>query len=289
MSRKLWMFKRQMTANSIQPIIFLSHGAGPSFYMDAEQAPMFKGLDKNSKAARVLKSFVSDNHIKPPRALVVLSAHWQEETCCINTNDKHSLLYDYGGFPPETYTLEWPVTGDLDVARRVKELLEAGGIECKEEKKRGLDHGVFVPLKLVFPAADIPVIQVSLLNSLDMSEHLKIGEALSDLCKENVLVIGSGFATHGGLSPEGLMWAEPFKEWIHNVLSNSKYSASERKTKFLEYKKVKTFSKAHPTSEHFIPIAICCAASGYQAAEILFSEFSVGCLLNDQYRFPAAK
>ncbi|XP_021363429.1 4,5-DOPA dioxygenase extradiol-like [Mizuhopecten yessoensis] len=276
-----------MSAKNVQPIIFLSHGAGPSFYIDAKQAPNLKGLDKDSKAAAVLKSFVSDHQIKSPKALVVLSAHWQEKTCSVNINEQHSLLYDYGGFPQETYQLQWPVVGDLGVARRVKELLEAGGFACKEENKRGLDHGVFVPLKLVFPEANVPVIQVSLLKSLDMAEHLKIGEALSDLSKENILVIGSGFATHGGLSTGGLVWAKPFKEWIHDVVSNSKHSAAERKQKFLDYKKVETFSKAHPAIEHFLPIAICCAASGYQAAEILFSEFSIGCLLNDHYRFPA--
>ncbi|XP_060071773.1 uncharacterized protein LOC132551614 [Ylistrum balloti] len=276
-----------MSSNSVQPIIFLSHGAGPSFYIDASQAPMLKGLDRDSKAARVLKNFASDHQIKTPRALVVLSAHWKEDTCTINTKDKHSLLYDYGGFPPETYKLQWPVVGDLDISRRTKELLEAKGIACREETQRGLDHGVFVPLKLVFPEANVPVVQVSLLKGLDMNEHLKIGEALSELSKENVMVVGSGFTTHGGISPAGLEWAEPFKKWIHDVLSNSKYSAAERKQKFLEYKKVKTFSKAHPTAKHFIPIVICCAASGYQAADILFSEFSIGCLLNDHYRFPA--
>ncbi|XP_069124919.1 uncharacterized protein [Argopecten irradians] len=277
-----------MADDLTQPVIFLSHGAGPSYYMDVKQTPMFKGLDKNSKAATVLRNFVADHQIRTPKAIVVFSAHWEETSCTVNTKENHTLLYDYGGFPPEAYTIEWPVTGDPEVARRVKGLLEARGITCKEEKKRGLDHGVFVPLKLVFPKADIPVVQVSLLRSMDMSEHLKIGEALSTLSKENILVIGSGFATHAGLSKD-LPWAEPFKEWLHDVISNPKYSANERKTKILNFKTVETFSKAHPSREHFIPIGICCAASGYQPAEILFSEFSIGCLLNDHYRFPALK
>ncbi|OWF45659.1 4,5-DOPA dioxygenase extradiol-like protein [Mizuhopecten yessoensis] len=276
-----------MSAKNVQPIIFLSHGAGPSFYIDAKQAPNLKGLDKDSKAAAVLKSFVSDHQIKSPKALVVLSAHWQEKTCSVNINEQHSLLYDYGGFPQETYQLQWPVVGDLGVARRVKELLEAGGFACKEENKRGLDHGVFVPLKLVFPEANVPVIEVSLLKSLDMAEHLKIGEALSDLSKENILVIGSGFASHAGMCQTDLPWAEPYRKWLHDLVSNPKYSAKERKDRFLAYSEEKSFSSAHKTIEHFLPIAMSCAASGYQPGTILHSEFVMGSLLYDHYKFQA--
>lgn len=157
------MLTRDMTTDICQPIIFLSHGAGPSFYIDAKDAPYFKGMDKDSWAAAVLRSFVKDHNIKTPRALVVLSAHWEESTCSVTSSEHPSLYYDYGGFPSETYQLQWSVPGSPDVAKRVKELLEAQGIPCKEDSRRGLDHGVFVPLKLVFPKADIPGINYSLL------------------------------------------------------------------------------------------------------------------------------
>ncbi|XP_033745023.1 4,5-DOPA dioxygenase extradiol-like [Pecten maximus] len=220
-----------MSVSECQPAIFLSHGAGPSFYMDATTEPRVKGLDKDSTAANVLKSFVTDHSITTPKALVVFSAHWEEEICSVTSPENYSLVYDYGDFqwPPETYEVRWPVTGAPDVAKRVKDLLEARGIPCNEDNKRGLDHGVFIPLKLVFPEANIPVVEVSLLKSYDMGEHLKIGEALSDLSKENILVIGSGFASHSGMCESNLPWAEPFREWLHDLVSNPNYSPNERK------------------------------------------------------------
>ena len=139
-----------------QPVLFLSHGAGPSYYIDAKTMPMFKGLDKDSKAADFLRSLVKTHDLKKPEAILVISAHWEESVCTVNTNSKHSLYYDYYNFPPETYKLSWPVKGAPEVAKKVKYLLEERGISCKENSERGLDHGVFIPLILVYPEADIP-------------------------------------------------------------------------------------------------------------------------------------
>ncbi|XP_021363373.1 4,5-DOPA dioxygenase extradiol-like [Mizuhopecten yessoensis] len=278
-----------MSVSQCQPTVFLSHGAGPSFYMDATVEPKVKGLDKDSNAVKGLKSFVADHNIITPKALVVFSAHYDEDICSVTSSENYSLDYDYGDFqwPPETYEIRWPVVGAPDVAMRVKELLESKGISCNADSNRGLDHGVFVPLKLVFPEADIPVIEVSLLKSLDMAEHLKIGEALSDLSKENILVIGSGFASHAGMCQTDLPWAEPYRKWLHDLVSNPKYSAKERKDRFLAYSEEKSFSSAHKTIEHFLPIAMSCAASGYQPGTILHSEFVMGSLLYDHYKFQA--
>jgi aromatic ring-opening dioxygenase catalytic subunit (LigB family) len=141
---------------TLQPVLFLSHGAGPSYYLDARTMPMFNGLDKDSKAADFLRTLVKTHGLKKPEAILVISAHWEESVCTVNTNSKHSLYYDYYNFPPEMYKLSWPVKGAPEVARKVKRLLEEHGITCNENGDRGLDHGVFVPLKLVYPDADIP-------------------------------------------------------------------------------------------------------------------------------------
>lgn len=139
-----------------QPVVFLSHGAGPSYYLDTSEMPVFKGLDKYSKAADFLRNFVKTTGIMKPEVILVISAHWEEKDWTVNTNSKHSLYYDYYNFPPKTYKLEWTPPGAPDVARDVKKLLEDRGIPCHENSKRGLDHGVFVPLKLVYPEANIP-------------------------------------------------------------------------------------------------------------------------------------
>ncbi|XP_069124916.1 uncharacterized protein [Argopecten irradians] len=278
-----------MSVSECQPVIFLSHGAGPSLFMDANIEPRITGLDKDSKATNTLKTFVKDHNIATPKALVVFSAHWEEEVCSVSSPENYSLDYNYGDFqwPAETYEIRWPVSGSSDVAKRVKELFDVKGIPYHEDNKRGLDHGVFIPLKLVFPEANIPVVEVSLLKSYDMGDHLKIGEALMDLSKENILVIGSGFATHSGMCEAGLPWAEPFRDWLHDLVSNPSYSPNERKNRFLAYTEEETFTSAHKTPEHFLPIALCCAAGGYQAGSILHSEFTIGSLLYDHYKFQA--
>lgn len=139
-----------------QPVLFLSHGAGPSYYMDTKEMPVFKDLDKNSKAADFLRNIVKTVGIKKPEAILVLSAHWEESVCTVNTSSEHSLYFDYYNFPSEMYKLTWPVRGAPDIAKQVISLLQQRGIMCKENLQRGLDHGVFVPLKLAFPDADVP-------------------------------------------------------------------------------------------------------------------------------------
>jgi aromatic ring-opening dioxygenase catalytic subunit (LigB family) len=141
---------------AIQPVLFLSHGAGPSFYLDAKTMPRFKGMDKDSAAAEFLRNVNKTVGLKKPEAILVISAHWEESVWTVNTNSKHSLYFDYYNFPPETYELKWPAKGAPEVARKVKALLEDRGIKCSENSKRGLDHGVFVPLKLAYPDADVP-------------------------------------------------------------------------------------------------------------------------------------
>lgn len=139
-----------------QPVIFLTHGAGPSFFLDGERHKWCKGLDKHSKAAQFFKDFTENVNLNKPTAILVFSAHWEETLCTIQTNSKPELYYDYGGFPPETYNLAWGARGAPDIAKQARNLLESNGIQCVENSKRGFDHGVFVPLKQMFPKADIP-------------------------------------------------------------------------------------------------------------------------------------
>lgn len=142
--------------SSSQPTVFLSHGGGPSFFMDAKQSPHFKGIDKDSNAAEFLRNFTKHAGLRAPKALLVFSAHWNEKECTINSAAKHKLYFDYGGFPKFTYELKWPVTGAPNLAKKVKSLLENSGIQSNKTESRGLDHGVFIPLMLVYPDATIP-------------------------------------------------------------------------------------------------------------------------------------
>lgn len=273
---------------SRQPVIFLSHGGGPSYFLSAKDMPSFKGMDKDSKAADFLRNLVKSVGLNRPEAILVLSAHWEENVCTVNTATDHSLYFDYYNFPPETYKISWPVKGLPSVANKVKRALESKGIQCEENSRRGLDHGVFVPLKLVFPQADIPVCQLSLFNSPNIEQHLKIAEALADLRHEGILIIGSGFATHSVGKPgsQPLPWAMSYRKWLNDVMTNDRYTPQERKALLADcLEKVPEIRNAHPTLDHFIPLIMCSAVAGYTSGRLLYSEFITGSLLNEHYLF----
>jgi len=131
-----------------------------------------------------------------PEAIIVFSAHWEASEVSIILSQKPSLYYDYYGFPEESYHIQYPVAGNPKLAARVQSLLETKKVACHMEDNRGLDHGVFVPLKIMYPQADIPTVPVSFLNWLNPEEHIKLGRALRPLLSDNILIIGSGFSFH---------------------------------------------------------------------------------------------
>jgi len=171
------------------------------FFMDSGGKGFFGSIDKNSEGTKWYRQVATQVGLvgtNKPKAILVISAHWESETAntiYITSQTKHkSLFYDYYGFPEETYELKYPCPGSPELAKKVIGLIEKNqlGVKCVEDKERNLDHGVFIPLLLVYPDADIPVIQLSLCNVLNPSIHYKIGEALASLRDEGVLIIGSG-------------------------------------------------------------------------------------------------
>lgn len=141
------------------PVIFISHGAGPAWYIDSqkESMGMLKDMDMHSKSADAMRKLRSTSGLpRNLRAILVISAHWEEVEHTVSASPQPSLYFDYYGFPESTYKIEWPVAGEPSIAHSVVQLLSSGGIKCREDSKRGLDHGVFVPLKLVYPEADVP-------------------------------------------------------------------------------------------------------------------------------------
>ncbi|CAI9716913.1 5-DOPA dioxygenase extradiol-like [Octopus vulgaris] len=273
----------------VQPVIFLSHGGGPSFFMDVKEYPDMRGMDRDSEAAKFLQNLTRTHLNKRPEAILVVSAHWEENVPCVMDDPNHSLFFDYYGFPKSMYDLKWPAKGAPAVAARVTELFKTHGISCRQVRGRGLDHGVFVPLILVWPEADIPTFQVSLKNTLDIKEHQEIGEALSELRKDGILIVGSGFMTHSSEKAKtvdgAFEWANEFKVWERSVFCDPKLSASERKTQMLECESLRFFHKAHPRIEHFLPLVVASAASDYVCGEAIFSQFVSPSLLLEHVLF----
>ena len=212
-----------------------------------------------------------------PKAILVISAHWEESCVTIQRMGKPDLIYDYSGFPPHTYRLQYPALGDLSLSDRVASLLKAAGVESRFDEKRGYDHGVFVPLLLMFPEADIPVIQVSLKKTLDPREHFEVGKALAPLRDEGVLILGSGMSYHNLRALfAGLPTApgsEEFDQWIREVVSAEPRA---REVALREWKKAPGGVLAHPREEHLLPLMVIAGAAGQDAGALEFSDKIMG-------------
>ena len=162
------------------PTLFIPHGGGPCFFMNWDPS------DTWHRMAEYLRRVPDDVGVRP-RALVVISGHWEEKVVTIQNNSAPPLLYDYYGFPESTYQITFPAPGAPEIATRISELLKAAGIECTYDHARGFDHGVFIPLKVAFPKADVPIVQVSLLASMDPARqpNRELREHVTSPAKDN--------------------------------------------------------------------------------------------------------
>jgi len=171
------------------PTYFISHGGGPWPWMDG---PSRRQYDKLEASLAGIAREVGPR----PRAVLMISGHWEEDRATVQSGEKPGMVYDYSGFPPHTYQIRYSAPGSPEVARRVKELLEAAGIAAALDPARGFDHGTFAPLQAMYPDADVAVVQLSLKHGYDPAEHLAIGRALKPLRDEGVLIVGSGLSCH---------------------------------------------------------------------------------------------
>ena len=218
-----------------------------------------------------------------PDAIVVVSAHWEEAEIAITSAPAPSLLFDYSGFPPETYEYQYPAAGHPGLATRVHGLLGKAGIESRLDAGRGFDHGMFVPLLLMYPAADIPCIQISLSSSLDAALHVRIGKALSALKKENLLVLGSGFSFHNmqAIMSKTDAAIEPcnqaFEDWLLETCCATTLSEAEREQRLVNWQEAPHARYVHPREEHLLPLQVC-YGMGQSAARKVFQEPVAGFL-----------
>lgn len=232
-------------------VVYLSHGGGP--------LPLL-GDPRHRAMIRFMGQLPAQ--LERPEAIVVISAHWEEPVATLLGAEKPSMLYDYGGFPAEAYAFSYPAPGDPSLARRIAAQLRERNTPTRIDPLRGFDHGLFVPLMMLYPAADIPCIQLSLLSSLDAHAHLALGRALRGLLHENILVIGSGFSFHnlGAFSWQGVDEPDPdndaFQEWLIETCTNPR-SQEEREQRLMEWDRVPTARYCHPREEHLLPLHVC--------------------------------
>ncbi|HLP97843.1 MAG TPA: class III extradiol ring-cleavage dioxygenase [Sideroxyarcus sp.] len=267
------------------PTLYIPHGGGPCFFM--EPIPGFPP-DTWDKMAAYLRG-IPATLPRRPKAILVISAHWECEQATVLSASQHSLLYDYYGFPEHTYQLTYPAQGSPELAARVRDLLASAGISTEEEHERGLDHGVFIPFKLIYPEADLPIVQLSLLHNLDPAQHLAIGHALAPLRNEGVLIVGSGMSYHNlrelFIPDAGNEASRNFDDWLGNAVTAE---TDERERLLTDWRQAPDARICHPRSEHLIPLMVVAGAAGKDAGHIDYRDTIMGKQVS-AYRFGAAR
>ncbi|CAM3635129.1 DODA-type extradiol aromatic ring-opening family dioxygenase [Roseateles saccharophilus] len=260
-----------------QPTFFLSHGGGPWPYMDG---PYHQAHAKLEAALQALPATL----VETPKAILMISAHWEEDAFTVMTAPAPGMLYDYGGFPPHTYEVVYPAPGDPALAERVFALIEAAGLPAARNAGRGFDHGAFCTLAPMYPEAQIPVVQLSLKRGLDPAEHLALGRALSPLRDEGVLILGSGFSFHnmrlyneGGRAPSAA-----FDAWLQAALP----PAEGRAERLQAWAQAPAARLAHPREEHLLPLMVAAGAAEGDAGSCNYHETEfLGGVAASSFRF----
>ncbi|HEY3149040.1 MAG TPA: class III extradiol ring-cleavage dioxygenase [Dongiaceae bacterium] len=256
------------------PTLFIPHGGGPCFFMEEGIGP--KGTwDRMAAYLRGIAQSIGQR----PKAVLVISGHWEEARPTVHVGGSPPLLFDYYGFPEHTYRLRYPAPGSPELALRVRDLLAQAGIASDEEAERGLDHGVFIPLLLIYPEADIPVVQLSLRHDLDPAAHLAVGRALAPLREEGVLIVGSGMSYHnlryfGSMDPRVLDGARRFDDWLVAAVEEPD---PERRAEALEaWSKAPDALLCHPRAEHLAPLFVAAGAGGDDRGRRTYSDRIIG-------------
>lgn len=262
-----------------QPAIFFPHGGGPCFFMDWTWGPA-----DTWKATQDFLEGLAATLPETPKALLVVSGHWEEPVFTASAAAKPELIFDYSGFPEHTYRLTWPAPGDPLLAGRVVSLLGQAGLPAAASANRGFDHGVFVPLKVAFPEARIPVVTLSLAASLDPALHLAAGRALAGLRDDGVLIVASGMSFHNlraYFRPETRDRARAFDAWLTDAVESP---GAERNALLTGWREAPFAAFAHPREEHLIPLMVAAGAGGEAPGRRIFGDEPMGAAIG-AYRF----
>jgi 4,5-DOPA dioxygenase extradiol len=233
------------------PVIFAAHGA--PILLDDE-----KWITELAEWARTMPR---------PKAILMVSAHWERRPVTLGATDTVPLVYDFYGFPARYYQTQYPAPGAPQLAARVRQLLTAAGTPWRDDPARGLDHGAYVPLVAMYPPADVPVLQISM-PALDPGDLFALGQTLAPLRNEGVLVFGSGFLTHNmryAFQPGIPSWAREFDEWAHRELSEFNVDALAN-----FHARAPAVDQALPTWEHYAPVLVAAGAASAGPHAALF-------------------
>ncbi|WP_133157175.1 DODA-type extradiol aromatic ring-opening family dioxygenase [Hydrogenophaga pseudoflava] len=258
-----------------QPSYYLCHGGGPWPWLQGPLRESLRGLERGLQA-------IPRQLPEEPRAVLVVSAHWEEPVFTVTTASQPGMVYDYFGFPPETYAIRYPSTGSPPLAERVTALLESSGLVACGSADRGYDHGSYSVLQTLYPQAQVPVVQLSLKAGLDPLEHLRAGRALAPLRDEGVLIIGSGMSCHER-GPDMGMRSVAFDDWLQQTLVMQ--DSATRWTALCEWTRAPEARAVHPREDHLIPLMVAAGAALEDPAECIYRERLMGFIAVSSYRF----
>ncbi len=258
------------TAGGRLPTVFLPHGGGPWPFVDTGigRPEELSALTDYLRSVRQLPAVA-------PRALLVISAHWEESVPTVMTHARPPMLYDYYGFPAASYSITWPAPGAPALAAEVQTLLERAGFATAVDAERGFDHGTFVPLKLTYPDADVPTLQLSLKTGLDPAEHLAMGRALAPLRDQGVFIVGSGMSYHNlrAFGPRGMPAANTFDAWLRET---TVLEPDARDARLRDWAQAPAARQAHPREEHLLPLMVVAGAAGEDRGKVAYQGSILG-------------
>lgn len=263
------------------PTYFISHGGGPWPYLP-EMAPVMARLRAS------LEAMVAELGERP-RAVLVVSGHWEAPDFRVMASPNPPMVYDYSGFPPETYRIRYPAPGSPELAARTTALLAAAGLDTHLDPTRGFDHGTFAPLAVMYPAADVPVVQLSLRADYDPVVHIAAGRALAILRDEGVLIVGSGLSYHNlaQFGPQAHEASDRFDAWLQRVLTEEAPAA--RVAELVQWTKAPAARRVHPQEDHLLPLMVAVgAAEGEQGVCIYHQDDFFGGIVASSFRFGRA-
>jgi aromatic ring-opening dioxygenase catalytic subunit (LigB family) len=274
--------KDSMMTQAQLPTYFLSHGGGPWPWLKSERGSMYDQLEASLHEVRRELGQV-------PRAVLMVSGHWEADRFLLSSAAHPPMEYDYSGFPEHTYRIRYDAPGAPALAERVRALLERGGVASGLDSERGFDHGTFSLMHTMYPEADLPLVQLSLRADFDPADHIKVGELIAPLRDEGVLIVGSGFSYHdtrGMRSGTGAEASAAFDQWLNDTLVKS--SPDERRRRLLGWSDAPAARAAHPREDHLIPLMVAVGAAGDDiGARIYHQSDFMGAITVSSYRFGA--
>lgn len=265
--------------NTRLPTYFFSHGGGPWPWMKDQAGGAFDKLEAS------LQDVPRQLGMRP-RAVLVVTGHWEEPEFTLSASPQPPMVYDYYGFPEHTYHIRYPAPGSPELARQVQSLLEDGGMPARLDDERGFDHGTFTVMAPMYPQADVPVVQLSLKAGLDPQEHIDAGRLLAPLREQDILIIGSGLSYHNLrlFNANAAAPSRQFDAWLQETLTQS--APGQRSERLVEWSRAPAARIAHPREDHLLPLMVAVGAAYDETGTCVYHEDAfLGGIAVSSFRF----